>query len=80
MPFQIHIGIKIDHHDQFKTRSNFKAYSKENIKSDVKMTNLDALKSWNKERKLTSPRERGISTNLSGTSNHTSEKYILLYF
>ena len=45
MPFQIHMGMKIDHHDQFKTLSSFKAYSKENIKSDVNMTNLDALKS-----------------------------------
>ena len=45
MPFQIQIGINIDHHDQFKTLSNFKAYSKENIKRDVNITNLDALKS-----------------------------------
>ena len=45
MPFQIHIGMNIDHHDQFSTRSSFKAYNKENIKRDVKMMNLDALKS-----------------------------------
>ena len=45
MPFQIHIGINIDHQDQLRTLSNFKAYNKENIKSDVNMINFDALKS-----------------------------------
>ena len=45
MPFQIHIGMKTDHHDQFKTPSNFNAYNRENIKIDVNTTNFAALKS-----------------------------------
>ena len=70
MPFQIHIGINIDHQDQLRTLSNFKAYNKENIKSDVNMINFDALKSWNRERKFTSPRERGILRNLPATTSN----------
>ena len=54
MAFQMKSGMNIDHHDQLRILSNFKAKSMEKIRRELYTTNLDMLKSWKKERKLMS--------------------------